>query len=249
MFGLIFFAVGTFLYIRFLLKHNANQRIQKGYFSQFDGYSDDNLMEAYISLGARFILADRQDRREKIVYMNKYFNRYFPDAIYNFSSSLVDSFNEPVNIKVVGRWLNYNLPQKDRRLQILYFLSGMSMIDGSIGAKEMELLVELNDVLGLSKKDFESVMAMYQRREERTYQEQRGAPRLSAEKRAIQLSCRILGVSEHASMDEIKKAYRSLAKLHHPDRFATESIEQQGIANERFVEIQKAYDVLEKLKF
>src|SRR5918999_2367491 len=44
-----------------------------------------------------------------------------------------------------------------------------------------------------------------------------------------------LGVSKGASADEIKKAYRKLAREHHPD---------QGGDETRFKEIQGAYDVL-----
>ncbi len=229
-------------------KNRANTQWEKGFFSSDMPYNRDSLMEAYISLGARFIIADRQDRREKIVYMNKYFNRYFPQAIYNFSESLVDSLKNPIKISVVGRWLKYNLPQREKRMQVLYFLAGIAMIDGSIGAKETALLTELNEVLGLTKKDLDSVLAMYQqKREEQSSYRQKTS--ISSEQRAIQLSSRVLGVSEHASMDEIKKAYRKLAKLHHPDKFATESSEQQRIAKDRFMEVQKAYDILEKYKF
>lgn len=48
----------------------------------------------------------------------------------------------------------------------------------------------------------------------------------------------VLGVSKSASKDEIKKAYRSLAKKYHPDRN-----KEQG-AEEKFKEVQEAYDVL-----
>ncbi|WP_022835770.1 DnaJ C-terminal domain-containing protein [Salisaeta longa] len=49
----------------------------------------------------------------------------------------------------------------------------------------------------------------------------------------------ILGVSEDASAREIKKAYRTLARKHHPDRNPDNTN-----AEERFKEIQEAYAVL-----
>jgi molecular chaperone DnaJ len=49
----------------------------------------------------------------------------------------------------------------------------------------------------------------------------------------------ILGVSKTASADEIKKAYRKLARQYHPDRNPGDAA-----AEERFKEIQGAYDVL-----
>jgi molecular chaperone DnaJ len=49
----------------------------------------------------------------------------------------------------------------------------------------------------------------------------------------------VLGLSKGASADEIKKAYRKLAKAHHPDKNPGDAD-----AEERFKEIQTAYDVL-----
>ena len=48
-----------------------------------------------------------------------------------------------------------------------------------------------------------------------------------------------LGVAKGAPADEIKKAYRKLAKVHHPDKNPGDAA-----AEERFKEIQHAYDVL-----
>ena len=50
---------------------------------------------------------------------------------------------------------------------------------------------------------------------------------------------RVLGVAEAATADEIKKAYRRLAKKHHPD-----ANPQNKSAGEKFKEISEAYSVL-----
>src|SRR4051812_9495765 len=50
---------------------------------------------------------------------------------------------------------------------------------------------------------------------------------------------KILGVSETASADEIKKAYRKLAKKNHPDATGGDKAKES-----KFKEISQAYDVL-----
>jgi DnaJ-class molecular chaperone len=48
----------------------------------------------------------------------------------------------------------------------------------------------------------------------------------------------ILGITHEAGKDEIKRAYRKLALLYHPDR------NQSTNAAEKFIEINRAYDML-----
>src|ERR671928_1315728 len=49
---------------------------------------------------------------------------------------------------------------------------------------------------------------------------------------------KVLGVDRKASQDDIKKAYRKLARRYHPDT------NKDAGAEERFKEISEAYDVL-----
>src|SRR5258705_10252693 len=48
----------------------------------------------------------------------------------------------------------------------------------------------------------------------------------------------ILGVSRDASPEEIRRAYRALARKHHPD------VNKEAGAEDRFKEISEAYEVL-----
>jgi len=56
----------------------------------------------------------------------------------------------------------------------------------------------------------------------------------------------VLGVSQNADEEEIKKAYRALVKKYHPDRFATSPKATQDEAAERMREINEAYEFLIK---
>ncbi len=54
----------------------------------------------------------------------------------------------------------------------------------------------------------------------------------------------VLGVSQNASNDEIKKAYRDLLKKYHPDGYVNNPL--AGLAEEKFKEVQEAYDQIMK---
>lgn len=53
---------------------------------------------------------------------------------------------------------------------------------------------------------------------------------------------KVLGVDKNASQDEIKKAYRKLAKKYHPDNYANNPLSE--LAEEKFKEINEAYEAL-----
>jgi len=114
--------------------------------------------------------------------------------------------------------------------------------DGSMNKREMDLLKEMSVLLQLSTKDYDSIIAIYTQKRERIKSSENAKPRPSQ----LELASTILGISEQATKDEIKKAYRQLVKLHHPDRFATGTVAHQEMAEKRFIEIQKAYELLEK---
>src|SRR5699024_1776222 len=50
----------------------------------------------------------------------------------------------------------------------------------------------------------------------------------------------VLGVSQNASDDEVKKAYRELSRKYHPDANVDNPL--ADLAEEKFKEIQEAYD-------
>ena len=54
----------------------------------------------------------------------------------------------------------------------------------------------------------------------------------------------VLGLSKNASESEIKKAYRKAAMKYHPDKFSNSSEAEKKEAEEKFKEINEAYEIL-----
>lgn len=61
-------------------------------------------------------------------------------------------------------------------------------------------------------------------------------------------ACQVLEVSPDVNGDDLKKAYRSMAKQYHPDKFHGLNNEKKKFAEEKFQEIRTAYEVITRHK-
>ena len=216
-----------------------------GIFPEKYKFTRDHLLEAYLALAALIIQLQRTEAGKKIVFVNTYFNRYFPGSNYNFTDSLLYSFKHPIKLETVTHWIKMHLTDEIERTHIVYFLVGITMVEGKISERELKLLAIINADLGLSSHTFERIIAMYQeyqkekeRKENNESTTQKGS---YDQKKRFAL---ILGINENADLTEIKAAYRAMVKLHHPDRFQNSGSEQIKIAEEKFIQIQRAYEYL-----
>jgi len=117
----------------------------------------------------------------------------------------------------IRQYLDYS-----SRLQLLHFLYGIAKADGNVHKKEVEIIWEIGLGMGLSNDDINSVVAMYSSNIDAAY--------------------KILEINPDATNDEVKKAYRKLAQIHHPDRVSYLGEEMQKNANEKFQKINEAYE-------
>jgi len=250
-FGPLVFAL---LYLIFGSGIKHDNRWKKGIFPENLKFNRDNLMEAYICLAALMIQKDRYNYAEKLLFLNSYFNKHFPNETYDFGNSLTFSFKHPIQLKTISYWLKKHLKEPAKRSQVLYFLAGIAAVDGVFTQKEEALMKELASLLGLSDQDLKAVLAQYSFETEAEYYErvnkrttESHSKNLNSSAR-IELAFQVLGLTSTASIQEIKSAYRKLAMVHHPDKFMNESPEQIKLAHERFQKILDAYELLEKMK-
>lgn len=241
-------AIGGVICMKIREKQRYNHRWQKDVFNKNRPLKQDHLLEAYMRLGVKMMIEDRVDIGEKLKYLNNYLRKYFPKSDYNFEEILKSAYRNPISLTIVSKWLNHHLKDPSQKSQLLYFLAGVSIIDGSIEPQEEKLLYDLGELLHLSRADILSVISMYQKQAKFDQKPSNSATEKARMHQMIVQASSVLNVSIYAGLEEIKKAYRRMVKLHHPDKFFDQSEDQQKIAHERFLHIQEAYEFLEKRK-
>jgi DnaJ like chaperone protein len=92
----------------------------------------------------------------------------------------------------------------------------------------MDKLTIIYRAMGISNSDYNSIKAMFFQTEESPYE--------------------ILQINKNATKDEIKAAYRKLAKEYHPDKVSYLGDEVQNSAKEKFQKITEAYERLKTSK-
>lgn len=232
--------------ISFYLYKTRHARLwRKGLFPQNITFNQDHLLEAYLALGAKLMLYDRQNQKGKTLFINEYFNRYFRSANYPFGDSLLFSLRHPIKIESVCAWLKKHLISEAERAQVLYFLIGLILISGKITERELQLLKLISKELNLSDDILKRILALYLSYQQDT--NENAKTKTYSAKSLIETYSTILDVKGDINLQNVKKAYRKMAKIYHPDVFSDASEAQQKIAEEKFILIRNAYDNLVKL--
>lgn len=112
--------------------------------------------------------------------------------------------------------------------------------DGVMHDNEKRLLLHVCQVLGISRFEFAQIEALV-RAQYRAAGGGRGAVR---QRYPLKQAYEVLGVSERASDDDVKKAYRRLMNRHHPDKLVAKGLpeEMMKMATEKTHQIRAAYD-------
>ena len=117
------------------------------------------------------------------------------------------------------------------RLQLLHFLFGIAKSDGGVSQAEINTIKRISVYLYISNRDFESIRTMFHTNSRNSY--------TSVD------AYKILEIDKTVNNDEVKRAYRRLVKKHHPDKLRHLGEEYQKGAEEKFRQIQKAYEQIQ----
>lgn len=180
-----------------------------------------------LSLCSIVIKADGNVSQREMDYVRQYFVSTYGKEKAN---AIFRTFNE-INKKseISAQRICSYLNQRTRyevRLQLLHFLFGIAGADGNVSTSEINVISQISGYLRVSARDFESIKAMFIKSADTAY--------------------KILEIEKSATDDEVKKAYRTMAKKYHPDKVITDNEAIKKGAEEKFKRVQTAYENIQK---
>ena len=178
-------------------------------------------------LSAIVIKADGIKDKRELDYVRSHFIRMYGRTRANNAFKLFKKLNNLSEIPTRKVCLQIrSMMDHPSRLQLLHFLFGVAQADGIVLESEVIMINKIATYLGINISDFESIKAMFYKDIDSAY--------------------RILEIRSTVSDQEIKNAYRRMAKKYHPDKVAHLGVEHQKGAEEKFKKVQEAYILIKK---
>ncbi|TNJ47260.1 TerB family tellurite resistance protein [Tamlana fucoidanivorans] len=167
----------------------------------------------------------KQDKRELDFVRQQFVGMYGKERA-NHAFKLFKNINKQnISVRPVCLQIRQMMDHASR-LQLIHFLFGIAKADGLVTEDEVHQIYKMAGYLGISARDYESIKAMFYSNSDNAY--------------------KVLEIDKNASVEDIKKAYRKMAKKYHPDKVIHLGEEHQKGAEEKFRQVQLAYELIQK---
>ncbi len=212
--------------------------------SYMDGFSEKDILDyqrqantkvtasgdfevSLLVLAAIVIKADGKVDKRELEFVRATFTSMYGESRANHAFKLFKGIinNNNISTRKVCMQINQHMNHASR-LQLLHFLFGVAKADGIVTQVEMDKINTISGYLNINPYDFSSIKAMF-------YDEVNGA-------------YKILEIDKNASDTEVKKAYRKMVKKYHPDKLRNLGPEHVKGAEEKFRQVQMAYEKIQK---
>lgn len=230
------FFIGLYIENLFIngVGHILNTKDESGSFTnqsiKFTSYQNNLLI-----LIAAVLRSNQNISRDQSYYILKYFFRQFGErngkALYQ---KLKETIKGEIDIKTATVFMA-NTTEREGKVQIMTFLFGITFIDNILMPREKQKLADIANLIGLSTYDFERIISQANQRKTFTN---------TTSYVSVSNHYSVLGVNESSTENEIKKAYRKLVLVYHPDRTKLDP----KVAAQKFQAVQEAYDKIREVK-
>lgn len=240
---LVLILVVFFFYI---LTKNYNKTYYKHYKPQYSRNFNDALGEEVVLLVSMIAKVAKADGRvceleaevisSTLTKLSSHFNdsksvREQLKLIYEQEKRNDQSVRETAN-----KYLSLVNGDYQRCYEVVEFLLNLAFIDGNFSPSEQLIVEEVAKTFGIEANDYDELVAYF-----KSFYKQR---KTQTSKNPYE----VLGISENASLDEIKQKYRQLVKENHPDILMGQGKSQTIInkATEKLQDINSAYEEIKK---
>jgi len=192
----------------------------------FQQDSVNDFTASLLVLSAAVMKSDGIPKKSELDYIRSFFIKQFGEQKAHQDMLLLkEMLKRDISVHDVCAQIKQFMPLASRQ-QLIHYLYGLSKADGHVHPSEISTIEQIGHYMGISSADMNSMKAMHYRDAQSDY--------------------KILEVSEQATDDEVKKAYRKMALKFHPDKVAQEGHEVQRAATEKFKKVQEAYENIKK---
>lgn len=214
--AIIGFALGSFFDSATIKVSSATSTTTQGDF-----------MASLLVLAAAVMKADGRVVRSELNYLRSMLLAQFgEEATRQYLLMLRDIVNqEEIPLDDVCVQIKNSMDYSSR-LELLHFLFRISAADNNVHPAEIKIIQQIADGCGIQDHDFLSIKAMFVKETDSAY--------------------KVLELSPDATDDEVKKAYKRMAVKYHPDKVSHLGPELQKASQEKFQQLNAAYNEIKK---
>lgn len=218
--GLIGFALGSMVDGQEGVFNQGNPRI--GATTQGD------FISSLIVLIAAVMKSDGRVLKSELDYVKEFFVRSFGlEQAQQATLLLKNVLDQNIPVEEVSRQIGQRMDYS-ARLQLIHLLFGISKADGLVSMEEVKTVERIAYYMGIKTDDFNSIKALFSDNLEAAYA--------------------ALEIGAYATDEEVKKAYRKMAVKYHPDKVAYLGEDLKNQANEKFQQLNAAYEKIKKAR-
>lgn len=190
-------------------------------------------------LSAAIMKSDGRVLKSELSFVRDFFVKNFGEAAADEQMLVLrEVLKQDLNTRQVCEQIRYHM-EHPNRLLLLQYLFGIALADGEMQPPEVQTLRTIAHYMGISNKDFESLLAMFSGAGGRA---RRGTAR------PINEAYTILEIAESVDDAEVKRAYRRMATKYHPDKNRGVGETHQKMAEEKFIKVQEAYEQIKEAR-
>ena len=229
--GLIGFAIGSLIdgSAGLVNYEEYQERPQRGR-TPYGRTAEGDFKMSLLVLIACVMKADGSPKKQELDVAKRFLLANFgEEGALEALQILKNLLRQEINDVEVAKQINYSMNYASK-MELVHLLFEIAYADAAENQDELTVIQRISWNLGVSSVDFNALRAPYTRTKD------------------VNWAYTALELNPSATNDEIKKAYRTMAKKYHPDTVANLGEEIKKKATEKFRSVNEAYEELKKQK-